>query len=209
MNHPEIERSLGDYLDGTLAPQAAERVEAHLADCAECRAELDELRSLIAQASGLPRSIEPPRDLWPDVDAQLDRSAWATIRSLRYPLAAAAAALIIVASYLTTFLFRDAPPLSTDDERSGATVALVTRWEAIEEDYVAAAAELQETLEATKSRLAPETVELIEENLRIIDDAIRETRRALVNDPGSRELMEMLSATHQKKIEVLQQVSRL
>ncbi len=52
-------------------------------------------------------------------------------------------------------------------------------------------------------------MELIERNLQIIDNAIRESRAAFSMDPHNRELMETLSANYEKKLQVLRQVSRL
>jgi len=54
-------QELAAHLDGTLAPDAARRVRAHLADCAECRMEASAVAGLLD---------EPPargRWLWPGV----------------------------------------------------------------------------------------------------------------------------------------------
>lgn len=214
MSHERIAGLLDDYLDGALDSDTARAVDAHLAECPACAAEVAALRALADRVTALPRGIDPPRDLWPDIDSRLgrgrlaDRSIW----SLRYPLAAAAVALIAISSLVTAVLVprpsapdtTAAGPAATD---AAAMVAL--RWQAIESEYLRATAELQEALEASKSGLAPETIEMIERDLRIIDGAIQEARAALAADPGSHDLMELLSATYQKKIEVLQQVSRL
>lgn len=208
MSHEKIEALLDEYLDGALAPEVAREVEAHLEGCSTCRDAIEALRPLLKEAANLPRSIEPPRDLWPDVDARLGspalggRSLW----SMRYQLAAAAVVLITVSSIITALLVnrRAQSGRSTDP-----SISVVVRWQETELDYLRATAELMEALDATKGSLAPETAELVESNLRIIDLAILETRAALSAYPGSRELLEMLSATYRKKIELLQQVSRL
>src|SRR5207237_1123301 len=51
---------LHGYLDGELAPAEAREVDAHLAQCPECRRRVDEGRALIARAAELPRQ-EPAR----------------------------------------------------------------------------------------------------------------------------------------------------
>lgn len=214
MSHDRIRESLDDYLDGVLTPEAAREVEAHLEGCAACRDEIDALRSLLAEVAELARSIEPPRDLWPQIDSQIARPSWGgrTFWSMRYPLAAAAVLLIAISSLVTALLVeRTSGRVATDlaPTVTGTATAASAGWQQIETEYLRATAELMEPLEATRTRLAPETLELIEESLRIIDSAIREVRAALAADPGSRELMEMLSVTYEKKIEVLQQVSRL
>jgi len=40
--------ALAGYLDGRLADEEAERLEAHLARCAKCRLEVEELREILA-----------------------------------------------------------------------------------------------------------------------------------------------------------------
>ena len=49
----------------------------------------------------------------------------------------------------------------------------------------------------------------VEENLVIIDDAIRRARAALEADPGNSELNAMVNATWQKKVELLEKAVRL
>ena len=72
MKHDEVTRLLYDYLDEALSPGQVQAVEAHLADCAECREEVEALSTILTEAKRLPKAIEPERDLWPDIDAQLD-----------------------------------------------------------------------------------------------------------------------------------------
>lgn len=220
MNHEVIESLLGDYVDAMLTGVEERQVESHLEECAACRDEVAALRSLLAEAADLPRSIEPPRDLWPDIEARIDSSVTGiglggrTLWSMRYPLAAAAVLLIAVSSAITAILLHNRPaPVTTSLPpaalESPAAISLVSQWQAAEGEYLRAAAELVEALEAAKGTLSAQAVELIEYNLRIIDAAIRESRAALALDPTNRELMEMLSSTYQKKLDVLQQVGRL
>ncbi|TDQ64968.1 RNA polymerase sigma factor (sigma-70 family) [Actinomycetospora succinea] len=55
--HRETGQKLGAYTRGGLARREAERVESHLAECAECRALADELRDVNA---GMVRSVVAP-----------------------------------------------------------------------------------------------------------------------------------------------------
>lgn len=52
MNHPH--EMLSAYLDGELVPAERVGVTTHLADCADCRAELDELAGTRRTIRGLP-----------------------------------------------------------------------------------------------------------------------------------------------------------
>src|SRR4051794_28854192 len=61
---------LSEYLDGHLREDERTSLAAHLASCADCRAVLDELRGVIAQASSLEDS-QPARDLWGGIAARI------------------------------------------------------------------------------------------------------------------------------------------
>jgi len=214
MNHQEIRATLDDYVDGELDERSRQHIEAHLRTCAACRDEVAALRSLVADAGELPRSIEPPRDLWPGIDRRTgggwrSRSLW----SIRYQAAAAAVALIVVSSALTAWLVTGAgPQLAAPSASTGAAsvaAGALARWRNAEEIYLQASAELSRALEDRKEQLDPATAELIEHNLRIIDRAIQESRAALAADPTNPELMEAVSARYRVKIEALQRLSRL
>ena len=66
-----IDHLLPDYLDGALTPAERQAVEAHLHGCTACRAEKEALASVRAAVDALPKSLAPPRDLWPEIEARL------------------------------------------------------------------------------------------------------------------------------------------
>jgi hypothetical protein len=78
-----------------------------------------------------------------------------------------------------------------------------------ENRYDAAVADLERALEQGRSRLAPETVRVLERNLQTIDGAIDEARRALAADPASVYLNEYLARTMRKKLDLLRQANAL
>ena len=89
-----------------------------------------------------------------------------------------------------------------------APTALVA-FEPAEREYQAAIDDLAALLRSRRARLAPETVATLERNLRIIDQAIAESRAALMKDPDSRELAQMLSGVYDTKVKMLQQAVEL
>ncbi len=58
------DEELNDWIDWRLDGSARERVARHCAGCADCSAQADALRALLAAARSAPESIQPP-----DVDA--------------------------------------------------------------------------------------------------------------------------------------------
>ncbi len=71
MTHQQAWQLLSDYVDGTLSAAQADAVARHVESCDACRHEVAALRELIARAEALPRSVEPPRDLWPGIAAAI------------------------------------------------------------------------------------------------------------------------------------------
>jgi predicted anti-sigma-YlaC factor YlaD len=89
----ELDLLLDDWLDGTLAGAKARQLESHLAGCAPCRDRERQLRQLLAHATALPRSMAPPRDLWPGIAERIERgSTWSAFLASWQPLALAARA---------------------------------------------------------------------------------------------------------------------
>ncbi len=89
---------------------------------------------------------------------------------------------------------------------SSQVAGLVSR-EAVDPAYAAEVAKLERVLTEKRNELDPETVRTIEANLRIIDLASAQAKRALDADPANPYLQEHLSKTMQRKIEVLKQAT--
>ena len=216
MNHAALRALLDDYLDDRLDADTRRAFEEHLGTCVSCREEAAALRRLLADARDLPRSIEPPRDLWPDIDRRTWSGAWRTrtIWSLRYPLAAAVIVLMAASAAVTAWFVQrsveSASSLAVDREATiGGPSAVLVGWNESERAYREAIGELTQVLEVRRDELDPAVIQLIERNLHIIDGAIEESRAALAADPTNRAIMDALSARYQAKIETLQRLSRL
>lgn len=211
----EADTRIDAFLDGTLEPEERDALETHLRECDRCRRESAGLRALLDDAAILPRSREPGRDLWPEIRAEIRRRRAVALEPRRTHgpwvrralLAAAAVALIVLSSTITWLLREPAegPAPHLGPAPNAAFPADVRAWET---QVVEATRELASALERNRESLAPETVTLLEENLRIIDDAIRESRAALAEDPGNAALGQMLWATYKQKLDLLQQAAR-
>ena len=92
----------------------------------------------------------------------------------------------------------------SDSLRPGATASAAAGASALAvASYRDAAADLERALQAGRSTLRPETMRVIEENLRTIDLAIAQADSALRRDPGSAYLNQYLAATMQRKLRLL------
>lgn len=70
-------------------------------------------------------------------------------------------------------------------------------------------AQLQKTIRQRRDQLDPETVRVVEDNLKLIDLAVQQAKAALRKDPASGFLNEQLDGALQKKIELLRTVALL
>lgn len=204
---------------------AADRalVERHVSVCADCALELTSLRELLERARALPRAIEPPDDVWTDIRSELEhrktsqsiesgRRAWWR-RSSTWVLAAAAVVLVASSSAITAVVLGRA-----DDEHATATASstderhpasLPATLALVEAGYDGTARELQASLSLQRHRLSPSTIATVERSLRIIDSAIVEARRALVEDPSNRALVDIFAANYERKLELLRRATEL
>jgi anti-sigma factor RsiW len=213
MNDPCSDR-LSDYLDGELdaADQAA--LERHLQECTPCRTLLAELRAVVDRARAL-GPIAPARDLWAGVRQRIadeDATTNSVGRRSRPPtltftlpqLAAAAIALILATSGTVAWLSGVAGSKPAPAPVASVAPAVpVARWQAAAHNYESAMRDLEQVLAERRHRLKPETVTVLERNLRTIDRALDQAWRALAADPGDPYLNQHLAATMRRKLALL------
>jgi len=217
MTCDELDSRLDDWLDGALTGEAVRELEAHLQACAACRERERELRQLLAHAAALPRSVAPPRDLWPGISERIGRSSWSGASGLQLAMLAAAATVVLALAALVltrvapdgvrTVTMPAASPSGTLVAGGGA-VSDPTLAQA-EREYEQAAQALLEALQRRRAVLPAGDLAKVEANLQVIDRALAEVREALSKDPANPELNRMLVATHRKKVDVLRRVVRL
>ena len=205
MSHPEFE-VLNDYADGLLDEQTEISTRAHLASCAECADLVEQIVTLGADARSLPKEMPVPADVWEGirvrtVDVPSTRRA---LHQLRYHLAAAAVVLLIAASSVTWYFAsnRSGETVVQNNSTRSANTNLVA-YGAVEAEYGKAASELLQLLEERRSVMDTAVVRSVEENLRIMDEAIRKARAALLSDPNNNDVAGILTATQESKLRML------
>ena len=209
-SHPSFD-ALGDFVDGRLSPAKRREVETHLALCSRCARDRERLEALLDQTHALAAEIEPPAELWSAVHQRIAsrqslgaRHAWL--------LAAAALLLVAVSSAVTALLVRRPQTVAVRHEPTPAPPAalrLPVAARAVDADYQAVIRELDESLAQRRAQLAPETIAKVEASLRVVDQAIAEARRALAADPANRDLVDLLAASYERKLELLRRASEL
>ena len=216
---------LSEYLDGELTPAERADVDRHLTQCAECRSTLEDLRGVVAEAALL-RDARPARDLWSGIAARIApdgrprarvspfRRAITSRLSFTLPQLAAAGIALMVLSGGLVWMARSGDPRADFDPlnaQSGPTspTPILAPVNFADQHYDEAIADLERTLEAGRTKLDPETVRVLEENLGAIDRAIDQCRRALATDPANVYLNTHLANARQRKIALLRRATML
>jgi len=208
---------LSEYLDGELGAADSTALEAHLPTCTDCRATLEQLRRVVAQAQGL-EDRPPTGDLWPAIARHVGVVSLEARRARRRlsftvpQLAAASVALALLSGGAAWLLERrqtaGRQPTATSATTSTPMLSNVGTYEA-NPRYAAAVANLERVLARGRSRLDTATVRVIEKNLGIIDRAIRDAQSALAADPANSYLNLHLAQEMRRKLELLRQAAAL
>lgn len=212
---------LSDYLDHDLPRAEFDAVERHLKTCTECRETLAGLVAVKARAASL---VDPPAptDLWAGIASRIGtagstrvapsrktaqvlelpkpkRIAWATPQWI---LAAAVFAVVAMGALWVT-----SSRLTPQTMRAGSDISSNASFDPsqIENEI----RDLQAAIDAGRGKLQPETVQVLEENLRIIHKALDDARTALAQDPANRELKDYLAGSVQRKLDMVKRAAEL
>jgi hypothetical protein len=218
---------LSEYLDGELTAQEIATCEAHLAGCGECRAVLEELRTVIGIAKA-DRDRRPAADLWPGVLARIGgraavlpfpARASGRAYSFTLPQLALAASLLIAVSSGVAYVAagRAGTPAAAGERENPIQAqaetllppATVERANFADAQYDQAVADLEKILVDMRDELDPRTIVVIERNLTAIDQAIREARAALDADPANTFLNSHLADARRKKLDLLRRATMI
>ncbi len=158
----------------------------------------------------LPRGIEPPRDLWPAIEARLESRPAAATR--RWPWLAAAAVLLVVGSSLITasLLRRETAVIAQAPvARPAVARAAFGPGQTLDPSYDLIRQQLADSLAARIDRLPPAARAKLEANLAELHRATAEINAALELSPGDPLLEELLINSYQDELAVLASVNQL
>lgn len=233
--HPDAQ--LSALLDDELDEAAAADVRAHVAGCPECQSVLADLGAIRSQARAWAHvDATPASDLWPGVLSRLDAAdaddsapgprragvgvpgpaRWYERRwTVGVPELALAASLAAAVAGALVWSRPDPPPAEiasvtpvvADAEPLAVEASAVTPVSFADAQYDAAVGDLERLLAEQRGRLDPRTVMVLERNLRVIDDAIREAREALDADPANALLNAHLAGARRRKLDLLRRAT--
>jgi hypothetical protein len=173
---------------------------------------------LDAALARLPRSVEPPRDLWPRIAAGLEPAAepvgsGTPNRPWLWQLAAALL-LVVTSSAITAVLLQRAPPPAPVAEAGPRDPVAVRRAAfpasyAPGPEYHAARQQMLDALARRLDQLPPETRVEIAGNLAEIRRGADKIAAALAEQPGDPLLEELLLNAYQDELAMLANVDQL
>jgi anti-sigma factor RsiW len=223
---------LSDFLDHDLPRGEAEALERHLVECAECRDTLAALERVKTRAATL---VDPPAptDLWAGIESRIGTAGTTSVKPRpiavhelrRRPAvwsvpqwALAAAAVVAVAvgvswmvqTRLTPGLRPEVAVRQATPDRAQTSAANTASDASFDATAIEAQiGQLQQALDRGRDKLDPKTVQVLEENLRIIRKATEDARRALEQDPANRELKNYFAGSVQSKLDMVRRATQL
>jgi hypothetical protein len=155
--------------------------------------------------SGLPRDIEPSRDLWPGIRAGMDAAPIVTRRKPAFGLVTQIAAgfVLLIATSATTYF------VTRQSLQPGATTHMTatTDGNAVIEEYLRSRADLDRLFAARLAALPATTRAKLESNLADLRRAENEIVASLAQNPSDSLLHELLLSTYQSEAQLLADVS--
>jgi anti-sigma factor RsiW len=125
--HDEVQQLLPWLVNGTLAPEEVAVVEGHLAECAECRAELQAERQLADAFASLPVDVDAS---WASMEQRLDAERRVVIQPAAWwrrkvPMAWAVASPLAAAAAMALLFLNVTPtqPVSQEYRALGTPAA--------------------------------------------------------------------------------------
>lgn len=134
-------------------------------------------------------------------------------------LAVAASLLIVATAGITWRVASDRPSLvgpaesvsapAAGSAASTTTASQASRKQSLDETYDREIAGLRTLVDQRRAELDSATITILEKNLKVIDNAIRESKAALAQDPASTFLTERLSRAYDSKLQLMRDVATL
>jgi hypothetical protein len=159
-------------------------------------------------ARNLPTAIEPERDLWPQIEQRLhedEHPVASHYGSRLWPFAAGIAATVLLTVAIAPLRDNDAPvanivtpePIVLVEEAPWVPEIRRTRNQ------------LSTNYEVGLASLAPETRQVVEENLTKIHESMAQIHAALAEDPGNLALHRLLASTYAQEIELISTIGAM
>lgn len=171
--------------------------------------------------ASLPQDVAQPRDLWPQIRAEIEKMPLAAPASRVQPnwfRLAAAVLLVLATSFVTYYVTRQsmqqqiaqtAPEALPAPQMTGQPASFHFGSERLGAGYMDARAELDKRFQQRLASLPPATRAKVERNLADLRHAADEISATLAENPSDPLLQDLLMSTYQSELQLLANVSEL
>jgi hypothetical protein len=168
------------------------------------------VESLISRSRSLPRSLEPQRDLWSGIENRIsgrattpEPSPWSLAGLFPRPLAAAAVAILLVATTaISVWSIVQSSGAPASDAEMASIAARLRERDGVADVHQSIVA----ILDLHRADLPAETIAVLDENLRSIDRAIAEIHLALESNPDHHALGFLLAEAYRSEADLLERL---
>lgn len=210
MNCENFDRQLDAWLDAELPASRAHELEAHAVECATCGPALRTAREIQRQAFALPAELQPSRDLWPEIAAQLAPRHGMRVSNSNNWLRAIAATIAVVAIFgggmLADRVLQESDAggerMQADNLRQDRVLPSVAEARRI------LPASHVELIEGSGSGLQQAAEQDLLRNLLVINLAIRRVESAVEQEPSNSNLRELLADLYTRENRILVEAER-
>jgi len=201
----DVQELLSAYLDHELVGDDAGRIEAHLAQCPECRAVCDDLGAILENARSLP-VIQPPAALRGAVRRRalnVGLIGPAPARLTRSEAVRAACAALVLLSLAGLVWLGRGPVTVMDLARQAHPTPAETSFQQARATCLSAIQLMEGRLEQRLTGLPVETRAVFHTEKHRIDEAIASNEESLLAEGRPAEAWEGLLDTYQHKVDFL------
>ena len=204
--------------DGTLPAERRAYVDAHLAVCDECAADvarIADFMKLTHESTPSPSTLPPAlAELWPPIRARIEAAKVVALDTAgpsasTRPFVWLVAAGVVAAALLMAIVLR-VPPRQQQTSAVAQVDAESTMLRAVADStraYEAEAQILLDRLEIQRATMRPDARAAIDRNLHTVDVAIAELKDAIVRDPNNPALRQLLATSYRQKVELLKRAN--
>jgi predicted anti-sigma-YlaC factor YlaD len=217
MKCAKAQRLISDQIDRLLNGRETQALEQHLKECPACTELLNDMQMITGEAKSM-EAVLPSENLWAGIESQIhknDRKSrsrpsgmrWSFLFSLYSRELAFSVCGFLAGLVLMTLFYYGTPFIQNDRSIPGQVAS--NQFKDVERQYQLAIEALNQAISEQNVKLSPELAAVFEENLRIIDDAIRSSRTAMNEYPEDQEANEYLLICYRKKLELLAEMKDL
>ena len=194
MKCEDYKKYIYDFHDQLLSNELNNEMESHLRECTDCFEVNKKYEEFLNKFSSLPKSIQPERDLWEDIKSKTAvKKNYNFNYKIKFLAIAASFIFIILFSAIMFFYSRN---INSDTK-------ILRHFNSASGEYNKARESLISTLHSKEVAINKETIDIIESNLLIMDQAINEIKAAINKEPDNQSLVLMLADTYHKETKLL------